>query len=88
MLAKVQAQYVDLDKVGADRLFHQGLNEFLAALTDPNFTDRYLKGVDESVIVRFRANLQKAWSAREVPTPLQAKEIVAAIGIESKRRWA
>ena len=85
VLAKVQAQYVDVEKVGADRLFHQGLDEFLAALTDPNFTERYLKGVGETVIVRFRANLQKAWSGREVSAALQAKEIVAAIGIESKR---
>jgi hypothetical protein len=85
VLAKVQSHYVDVEKATADRLFHQGLDEFLVALTDPNFAERYLKGVDETVIIRFRANLQKAWSGRDVPTALQAKEVVTAIGIEAKR---
>jgi hypothetical protein len=85
VLTKIQSNYVDVEKVTADRLFHQGLEEFLIALTDPNFVERYLKGVDEAVVVRFRTNVQKAWSGREVPTAGQAKEVVAAIGIESKR---
>ena len=85
VLAKLQSNYVDVEKVTADRLFRQGLNEFLVALADPNFIERYLKGVDETNIIRFRTNLRKAWSGRAVANAAQAKEVVAAVGVECKR---
>ena len=85
VLAKIQSHYVDLDKVTAGRLFKQGLDEYLYSLTDSNFVDRHLKGVDETTIARFRLNLQKAWTGRDVVTPLQAKESVAQIAAASKR---
>ena len=67
VLAKVQAHYVDPDKVSPARLFRQGLDEFLAALTDPNFLTRYLNGVDEAAVAKFRTDIQKAWRDRDVP---------------------
>ena len=85
VVAKIQAHYVDVDKVPAGRLFRQGLDEYLFALTEANFVDRHLKGVDESLIARFRLNLQKAWSGRDVANALQAKEAVAQIAATSKR---
>lgn len=85
VVAKIQSHYVDVEKVTPDRLFHQGLEEFLIALTDSNFLERHLKGIEEALVSRFRSSLQKAWGSREVLTSLQAKEVVAAIGIEAKK---
>jgi hypothetical protein len=85
VVAKIQSHYVDIDKVTAGRLFRQGVDEYLAALVDPNFIDRHLKGVDEAVIARFRVNLQKAGAGREILTPVQAKEAVFEIAAASKR---
>ena len=85
VLVKIQAHYVDADKVSTARLFRQGLDEFLAALADPNFTARHVKGVDESAVARFRANVQRAWAGREVLTPRQAVEVVAELGAASKK---
>src|SRR5436190_3073939 len=61
VLVKIQAQYVDSDKVTTTRLFSQGVEEYLAALGEPNFVAQHMKGVDESALVRFRENLRKAW---------------------------
>jgi hypothetical protein len=85
VVAKIQVHYVDVDKVSASRLFRQGLDEFLYALTDASFTETYLKGIDESVTARFRTNLQKAHSGREIVTVRQAVEVVAEIAAATKR---
>jgi hypothetical protein len=85
VVSKIQMQYVDADKVTASRLFRQGVEEYLYALTDVNFVDRHLKGVDDAVIAKFRISLQKAQSGREILNSIQAKEAVAEIAAASKR---
>jgi len=86
VLVKVQAYYVDSDKVATPRLFRQGLDEFLAALTDPNFVARHLKGIDESAVAKFRSDIQKAWAGREVLSTGEAVKVVAAVGAAAKRQ--
>jgi C-terminal processing protease CtpA/Prc len=85
VLGKVQSHYVDADKVTITRLFRQGLEEYLAALGDPNFVAQHLKGADPDAVTTFRTNLRKAWSGREVETTREAMLAVAQIGNESKR---
>lgn len=85
VLTKIQTYYVDPDKSTTARLFRQGLDEYTAALTDPQFAERYLKGVDESAVIKFRAHLQKAWVGREITTIRQAVEVVAEVGAASRR---
>jgi hypothetical protein len=85
VVVKIQAHYVDPDKVTTGRLFRQGLDEFLSALADSNFTARHLPGADAAVIASFRSNLQRAWAGRDVLTPRQAVEVVAEIGAASKK---
>jgi carboxyl-terminal processing protease len=65
-------------------MFRQGLDEYLAALNDPNFIERHLKGVNDETLTKFRANLQKAWAGREVSNPREAVALVAEIGARSK----
>lgn len=84
VLVKVQAYYVDADKVSTSRLLRQGLDEFLAALSDPNFVERHLKGIDEAVVAKFRSDIQKAWAGREVVSTGEAVKVVAAIGAAAK----
>jgi hypothetical protein len=84
VLTKVQAYYVDPEKVTTIRLFRQGLDEYLAALGDPAFLDRHSKGTDKAVVSKFRQNMQTAWANREVLTPRQAVEIVSAISAQSR----
>jgi len=85
VLVKIQAHYVDADKVTTTRLFSQGLEEYLAALGDPNFVAQHTKGMDEPILGRFRENLRKIWIGREVTSPRQACDLVAEIGATSKR---
>jgi Peptidase family S41 len=85
VLVKVQAHYVDTEKVSTSRLFRQGLDEFLTALSDPNFVERHLKGIDESAIAKFRSDIQKAWAGREVLSTGESVKVVAAIGAAAKR---
>jgi hypothetical protein len=85
VLVKIQAHYVDPEKVTTTRLFQQGLEEYLAALGDPNFVAQHLKGASDEAVAKFRANVRKAWVGREVATPREAMALVAQIGNESKR---
>jgi hypothetical protein len=85
VLVKIQAYYVDPEKSSTQRLFRQGLDEFIAALADNNFQQRHLKGVDEAVVAKFRATVQKAWSNRDVMTSRQAVEVVAEIGSAARK---
>ena len=85
VITKIQAYYVDPERASPLRLFRQGLDEFLAALGEPTFIERYLKGVDPSAIAKFRANIQKAWLGRDVQTPRIAVELVAEIATASRR---
>jgi len=84
VLTKVQAYYVDPEKVTTVRLFRQGLDEYLAALGDPAFVERYSKGVDKGAVAKFRQNLQTAWASSDVLTPRQAVEIVSAVAAQSR----
>lgn len=85
VLVKVQSHYVDPEKVSVQRLFRQGLDEFLAALSDASFIARHLKGVDESSIAKFRADVQKAWGGRDVVAAPEAVKVVATIAAAAKR---
>jgi Peptidase family S41 len=85
VLVKVQTHYVDPEKVSTSRLFRQGMDEYLAALSDPNFVSQHLKGADEGAITKFRDNLRKAWSGRDVASPREAVSLVAQIGAASKQ---
>ena len=85
VLQKLEAYYVDVEKVGPDRLFRQGMDEFLAALGDKGFQEKHLKGADDAQIAKFRGVVRKAWMGREIASGKQAVEVVAEIGSAAKR---
>jgi len=85
VLLKIQGHYVDADKVTVARLFRQGLDEFLAALTDTNFLTRHLRGVEEGAVSRFRSDLQRAWAGRDVTSVTEAGQVVATIGAAARK---
>ena len=85
VLVKVQAHYVDPDKAAVQRLFRQGLDEFAAALQDPNFRGRHLKGADDAKVAKFRAEIHSAWIAREVLSVEEAVRVVSRIAAAAKQ---
>ena len=86
VLVKVQAHYVEPEKATIQRLFRQGLDEFIAALSDANFRSRYLKGVDESNLTKFRNDIHSAWASRHVATIEEAASVVSGIAAAAKKR--
>jgi hypothetical protein len=85
VLAKIQTHYVEPEKVSVQRLFRQGLDEFLAALADSSFIARHLKGVDETSVAKFRADIERAWAGRDVSAVPEAVKVVATIASAAKR---
>ncbi|WP_020475127.1 S41 family peptidase [Zavarzinella formosa] len=85
VIRKIQAHYVDPGKVTVSKLFRQGMDEYLAALSDPTFVRDHLRGTDEAAVTKFRASVQKAWGGREVSNVRQAVEVVAEVASASKR---
>ena len=85
VLRKIQGHYVDPGKASVSKLFRQGMNEYLAALSDPGFIRTHLRGKDEAEVSRFRISVQKAWGGREVVNFRQAVEVVAEVASASKR---
>jgi carboxyl-terminal processing protease len=71
--------------VSVQRLFRQGLDEFLAALADTSFIARHLKGVDETSVAKFRADIERAWAGRDVAAVPEAVKVVATIAAAAKR---
>lgn len=86
VLVKVQAHYVEPEKAAIQRLFRQGLDEFGAALADPNFRARHLKGVDDAKVAKFRTDVHAAWAGREVLSVDEAVRVVSMIAAAAKER--
>jgi hypothetical protein len=85
VLVKVQAHYVEPDKAAVQRLFRQGLDEFVAALGDANFRDRHLKGVEEAKVAKFRSDVHAAWATREVLSVEEACRAASSIAAGAKK---
>lgn len=66
VLAKLQMNYVDLEKVELTRLFRQGLEELRLALDDELFCAEYLPGTSLEVVRAFQAELQGYWANQPV----------------------
>jgi hypothetical protein len=85
VLVKVQVHYVDPDKATVQRLFRQGLDEFVAALADANFRARHLKGVDDAKLAKFRTDVHSAWAGRDVLSIQEAVQVVSKIAVAAKQ---
>jgi hypothetical protein len=84
VLSTLNADYVDRTLVTPDRLFHQGMEEFLISLNDPTFRKQYLKGAREKDVQDFQTRLREYMSIRTVDSVTEAVGLVKQIGVSAK----
>jgi carboxyl-terminal processing protease len=75
-LGKIQANYVDRDRIGLLDLFRHGLEEFSLALVDPVFRRSEMPNKSDDSILAFIARLRSDWTE---PSFHQISEVVDAV---------
>lgn len=76
LLDKLADYYIDADKVTPGRLFDQGMNEFLHALSNSKFVSQYTPSATTVELERFRTQARQAWLGR---TPKTADDAVGML---------
>jgi len=74
VLAKLQTNYVDREKVEVAKLFRQGLEELRIALFDAAFCDKHLPGTKLEVVRAFQEELRSYWNNQRVSRPRDAQD--------------
>jgi len=79
VVEKVHKTYADRTKATVERLFAAGLDELIAALSEPAFLAEHLKGVSDAKIAEFRTLLRDTWQAKLPATPTDARQAARAV---------
>jgi C-terminal peptidase prc len=85
ILGKLNAQYVDRDKVPIERLYQNGLVEFRAALAELTFRQEHLAGVEPNALATLRDRLRDEWAGRAIADVRDARQAVRDLAWESQR---
>ena len=85
VLTTLQAAYVDRAKVAPERLFQQGLDEFLLALNDANFRKLHMPGVRDREVQDFQKRLKEFMVLRTVDSVPDAVQLVRQIATTARR---
>lgn len=85
VLAKLQTNHVDRDKVHPERLFRQGLEELTLALTDETFRQEYLPTIDREMLRTFRGQLRENWLLSSVRDPREARNLLQEIALAARK---
>lgn len=85
VLGTLHAAYVDKTKVAPNRLFQQGLEEFLISLNDPMFRKQHLAAIRDKEIREFQTRLRESMTIRVVTTIPDAVVLVKQIAATAKR---
>jgi carboxyl-terminal processing protease len=86
-LGKLQANYVDRDKIGVTALFRQGLEEFGFALSDPTFRQAHLPDAKPDEIVVFAARVNEEFSNQTFKQATHAKLAVRDIAVQAQTKF-
>ena len=86
VLAKLQINYVDREKVGLARLLHQGLEELRLALDDEAFCEEYLPGATSGAVRAFQAELESNWGNRQVERIREAQDLVQLVAWSAEEK--
>jgi carboxyl-terminal processing protease len=86
VLAKLQINYVDREKIGLARLFHQGLEELRLALEDQAFCERYLPGATLEAARAFQAELESDWGTRRIEGIRDAQDLVQTVAWSAEEK--
>jgi C-terminal processing protease CtpA/Prc len=84
-LQKLQANYVDRDKVTILPLFQHGLDEFIFALNEPVFRQQYLVGVDNATIESFAIRLKDEWTMTSLKNLTEVAQAVREIALLAQK---
>jgi C-terminal processing protease CtpA/Prc len=84
-LGKVQANYVDRDRIGLSSLFRHGLDELGYALGDPVFRQAHLPDADDDAIRTFAAKVRDDWAEAAVTKPDDVRQAVKRIALDAQK---
>ncbi|HEX4592249.1 MAG TPA: S41 family peptidase [Gemmataceae bacterium] len=85
VLAKLNTQYADREKVSIERLYRSGLDEFRAALSEPTFLREQLNGVDPGAIAELADRLRSDAANRSIAAIRDARAAVRDLAWDAQR---
>jgi carboxyl-terminal processing protease len=86
VLAKLQLNYVDREKVELTRLFRQGLEELRLALSDGSFCENHLPGTRSEVVRAFQSELQDYWAPQQIRRIRDAQDLVQMVAWSAEEK--
>jgi carboxyl-terminal processing protease len=84
VLGRLQAEYVEEEKVALNRLFHRGLEELRLALEDETFRRAYAPDAKPQSVRDFLTRLKKTWGSRVVRYPLDAQNQTLQVALAAR----
>src|SRR5262249_37906786 len=84
-LGKIQANYVDRDRIGLPALFGHGLDELGFALGDPTFRQAHLPDADDDAVRAFAAQVRDEWLDAAMNTPDDVRQAVKRIALDAQK---
>ncbi len=85
VLTTLHSAYVDRDRVAPNRLFQQGLDEFLTSLNDPRFRKQNMASVSVREISEFQSRVREFMTLRTADSVPEAVALVKQIATTAKR---
>src|SRR5438128_2675488 len=86
VLAKLQLNYVNREKVDLARLFRQGLEELRLALYDATFCQEHLPGTSLEVVRAFQAELPAYWGNQRINRIRDAQDQVQMVAWSAEEK--
>jgi carboxyl-terminal processing protease len=84
-LGKIQANYVDRDRIGLPELFRNGLDELGYAIADPVFRRLQIPGAGDEPVQAFQARLHEDWNEPPLRSLADVREVVKEIALAAQR---
>src|SRR5262245_40251187 len=84
-LGKIQANYVDRERIGLPALFHHGLDEFGYALSDPIFRQAHLPEATDEAVRAFAERVRDDWAEAAPDKPDDMRQAVKRIALDAQK---
>jgi len=85
-LGKLQANYVDREKIDLAALFQRGLEELKFALDEPAFRKEHFKDSDADAIQSLKQQLIDVWSVAKLRQASEIREAVKEIALTAQQK--
>jgi C-terminal peptidase prc len=84
-IGKIQANYVDRDRIGLPELFRHGIEELGLALADPTFRQWQIPDADDDAVKAFAARLKEEWANPSFRQPADVRQRVKEIALAAQK---